>query len=88
MKNLLITLAIALLFTVGTAACSPAAENSSGDKGSVSAVKPAWVYLPYGYDENDTDIRYNILYLMHGQTMTAGDFLDEGKSDLVNILNT
>lgn len=24
--------------------------------------KPAFVYLPYGYDENDTDTRYDILY--------------------------
>ena len=28
--------------------------------------KPAWVYLPYGYDENDEDTKYDILYLMHG----------------------
>ena len=28
--------------------------------------KTAYVYLPYGYDENDTETRYNICYLMHG----------------------
>lgn len=28
--------------------------------------KNALVYLPYGYDENDTETRYNVLYLMHG----------------------
>lgn len=49
--------------------------------------KPALVYLPYGYDENDTDTRYDILYLMHGWTMTANDFLGEGRSNLVNILD-
>lgn len=49
--------------------------------------KPAWVYLPYGYDENDTDTRYDILYLMHGWTMTANYFLGEGRSRLVNILD-
>ena len=49
--------------------------------------KPAWVYLPYGYDENDTDTRYDILYLMHGWTMTANDFLNEGRSGIVNILD-
>lgn len=49
--------------------------------------KPAFVYLPYGYDENDLDTRYDILYLMHGWTMTANDFLGEGRSSLVNILD-
>ena len=28
--------------------------------------KNALVYVPYGYDENDTETRYNVLYLMHG----------------------
>ena len=28
--------------------------------------KTTYVYLPYGYDEKDTETRYNILYLMHG----------------------
>ena len=28
--------------------------------------KRALVYVPYGYDENDTETRYNVLYLMHG----------------------
>lgn len=49
--------------------------------------KTAFVYLPYGYDEADTDTRYNILYLMHGWTMTANDFLSAGRSRLVNILD-
>ena len=34
--------------------------------GGSDIVKTAYVYLPYGYDENDNDTRYNILYLMHG----------------------
>lgn len=49
--------------------------------------KPALVYLPYGYDEDDTTARYNILYLMHGWGMTANDFFNDGQSDLVNILD-
>lgn len=49
--------------------------------------KPALVYLPYGYEENDTDTKYDILYLMHGWTMTANDFLGEGPGRLVNILD-
>ncbi len=28
--------------------------------------KSALVYVPYGYDPNDPDTRYNVLYLMHG----------------------
>ena len=28
--------------------------------------KRALVYVPYGYDESDTETRYNVLYLMHG----------------------
>ena len=30
----------------------------------------AYVYLPYGYDEN-TDRRYNVLYFVHGHYGTA-----------------
>ena len=40
--------------------------------------KQAYVYLPYGYDENDTDTRYNILYLMHGWGGHAGDYFENG----------
>lgn len=29
-------------------------------------IKELLVYLPEGYDENDTDTKYNIFYLMHG----------------------
>ena len=49
--------------------------------------KTAYVYLPYGYDEADQDTRYDILYLMHGWTMTAGDFFNESKSGIVSILD-
>lgn len=47
-------------------------QDYTGDDTSIT--KPAFVYLPYGYDDNDTDTRYDILYLMHGWTMTASDF--------------
>ncbi len=36
--------------------------------------KTAYVYLPYGYNPSE---RYNIFYLMHGWTMTAGDFFSD-----------
>ena len=49
--------------------------------------KTAYVYLPYGYDETDQDTRYNILYLMHGWTMTAGDFFDTAQSGIVPMLD-
>ena len=38
--------------------------------------KTAYVYLPYGYDENDTDIRYDICYLMHGWGGHAGEYFE------------
>lgn len=60
-------------------------RDYTGDDSAIT--KPAFVYLPYGYDESDTDTRYDILYLMHGWTMTANDFLGEGRSNLVNILD-
>ena len=49
--------------------------------------KPAYVYLPYGYQETDTETRYDILYLMHGWTMTAGDFFGDPQSGIVNMLD-
>ena len=49
--------------------------------------KTAYVYLPYGYDETDEDTRYDILYLMHGWTMTAGDFFDSTQSGIVPMLD-
>lgn len=49
--------------------------------------KTAYVYLPYGYDEADQETRYDILYLMHGWTMTAGDFFDPAQSDIVPMLD-
>ena len=49
--------------------------------------KTAYVYLPYGYDETDSDTRYDILYLMHGWTMTAGDFFDTARRGIVPMLD-
>lgn len=34
--------------------------------GSAEFEKSALVYLPYGYDENDSSVKYDVLYLMHG----------------------
>ena len=49
--------------------------------------KTAYIYLPYGYDEDDSETRYDILYLMHGWTMTAGDFFQDPQSGIVNMLD-
>ena len=40
--------------------------------------KTAYVYTPYGYDENDEDTRYNIVYLMHGWGGHAGEYFEYG----------
>ena len=40
-------------------------------RGGGAITKTAYVYTPYGYDEN-ADTRYNILYLMHGWGGRAG----------------
>lgn len=57
--------------------------NSTGK----TITKPAYVYLPYGYDENDTQTKYNILYMMHGWTMTAEAFFEDSESDIVTMLD-
>ena len=38
-------------------------ESFTYDEHSQEPTKDAWVYLPYGYDENE---KYNIFYLSHG----------------------
>lgn len=37
--------------------------------------KEAYVYTPFGYNENDNSKKYNIIYLMHGWTMTAEHYI-------------
>ena len=36
--------------------------------------KGALVYLPYGYDANDTETRYNVMYLLHGSGQSYNEF--------------
>ena len=38
--------------------------------------KTAYVYTPYGYDENDTQTHYDVIYLMHGWGGHAGEYFD------------
>lgn len=35
------------------------------------------VYLPYGYDPDDTATRYNVLYFQHGNKGSVNEFLEE-----------
>lgn len=51
-------------------------KDYAGDGSAVT--KTAYVYLPYGYDENDTNTKYNILYLMHGWGGHAGEYFEYG----------
>ena len=53
--------------------------------GGSDITKEAYVYLPYGYDANDAETRYNILYLMHGWTGHAGEYFEYGR--VKNILD-
>ena len=44
------------------------------DEGTIQ--KTAYVYLPYSYDANDMETRYNVLYLMHGWGGHAGEYFE------------
>ena len=46
----------------------------------------AYVYLPYGYDEQ-TDIRYNVLYLIHGHYGTASTTFEAEDGLLRKVLD-
>ena len=50
-------------------------EIQSIDYQTDGGEKEAYVYLPYGYDENDTDVRYDIIYMMHGGGGSAAEYL-------------
>ena len=54
-------------------------------KNSKNIIKEAYVYTPYGYDENNTNRKYNIIYLMHGWTMTAEHYIF--KCNITTILD-
>lgn len=46
----------------------------------------AYVYLPYGYEEN-TDRRYNVLYFVHGHYGTAASFFQDENGLLRKLLD-
>ena len=49
-------------------------KNYAGNEAPIT--KTAYVYLPYGYDENDAETKYDIIYLMHGWGGHAGEYFD------------
>lgn len=50
--------------------------------------KEAVVYLPYGYDADDSSVSYNIMYLMHGWTGRNDIFFRyDDSSTLQNVLD-
>lgn len=60
-------------------------QNYAGDGSDIQ--KSASVYLPYGYDEADTETRYDILYLMHGWGGMAGEYFTFGNGRIKNMLD-
>ena len=51
-------------------------RDYAGNGGAVT--KTAYVYLPFGYDREEVDTRYDIVYLMHGWTGHAGEYFEYG----------
>ncbi len=47
-------------------------------EGKLHIVKRAYVYLPAGYDPNDTSKQYNVLYKMHGNKLNEGYWFRQG----------
>ena len=58
------------------------AKNSDGSEYE----KRACAYLPYGYDSDDTETKYNVLYLMHGGSDDETKFWDSGLADLLDAM--
>lgn len=51
--------------------------------GTATTQKPAYVYLPAGYDADDTTKKYPILYLMHGVGGNEGEWGMTGNSSRI-----
>lgn len=47
-----------------------------------SIEKSALVYLPHGYDKNDKEKRYNVLYLAHGGGDNPGSFFSKERASV------
>lgn len=64
-------------------------QTNTYDEQNESLSKYAFVYLPYGYEESDTQTRYNVFYLMHGGGGIAERYLggENGDEPLKRILD-
>lgn len=62
-------------------------ESKDYVRDSSPVTKTAYVYLPYGYDENDEETRYDILYLMHGWGGHEGEYFTIGEGYIKNMLD-
>ena len=54
----------------------PDSEYKEGDE--LWIWKRAFVYLPYGYDPEDTETKYNVMYMMHGNKLNEGYWFGTG----------
>ena len=48
--------------------------------------KYCYVYLPYGYDPEDKDKKYNVLYFQHGNTCEPSIFAIGGNKPMIDML--
>lgn len=60
-------------------------RDYAGDGSSIE--KTACVYLPYGYNEDDTKTRYDIFYVMHGLSGTADEFFGINGGAFKNLID-
>ena len=60
-------------------------KDYAGDGSGIQKV--AYVYLPYGYDANDTETRYDIIYLMHGWGGAAGEYFSMNNGAIKTMLD-
>ncbi len=60
-------------------------KNYLGNGNTIS--KQATVYLPYGYDQNNENTRYNILYLQHGAYGNQNTWMYEYGNNFKNMID-
>lgn len=55
-------------------------ETEDCENPGSTITKSAYVYIPYGYDKNDKNTKYDILYLMHGAGGSARTYMGTNNS--------
>lgn len=61
---------------------SYAAEKKNNLSEEVKITKKAYVYLPYGYDAEDKETKYDVLYALHGMGLDEGFWFARGNFEL------